>query len=868
MPDTLPPKEKTLFKRVLRCYEQKQYKNGLKFCKQILSNPKYEEHGETLAMKGLTLNCLGRKEEAYNFVRRGLRNDLKSHVCWHVYGLLQRSDRKYDEAIKCYRNALKWEKDNLQILRDLSLLQIQMRDIEGFRDTRYQLLKLRPAQRQSWIGYSISYFLLGSYDMAFSIMEEFRKTQYHDNQSKNPVDFEHSEMLLYQNMILRESGKTKEALKHLIEYSKYITDKLQVKELQALLHIELGQLKEAEEIYRSLVKRNPENWMYYKKLEECLKLDSESDKLNFYLQYRKCFPNSEAPKRLPLNIATGDTFKSLADEYLRRCLRKGVPSLFINMRSLYAEKKQAQLLEDILLSYIHNLETYQSFECEGECKEDPTVLLWTYFFAAQHYDKLRKTDAALEYIDKVLQHTPTLIEGYMVKAKIYKHAGHIEEASKWIDEGRTLDTADRYVNSKCAKYLLRTNQVKKAEEICGLFTREGSSPADNLDEMQCMWFQTECALAHQRTNNIGEALKKYHQIDRNFSEVIEDQFDFHTYCMRKVTLCSYIKLLRLEDVLRSHPFYFKAAKLLIKCYIGLHDKPYEENDKDENLNKGNMSAKELKKLRSKQRRAEKKAQEDKKASEVKDNKEGEKKEEKKERFNAKALAMTEKPLEEAIKILTHLQLLAKDRIETHLMAFEIYDRKKKPLLMLQSIKRAFSLDPKHPQLHECIIRFAKTIADSKDSYQPIVNAVLEKGVPSYVPCKDLDNFNQEFLKEHHSSLICKIHVAKMMYYLDNAKKEEAAQLIMEMSDDLEDRTLENCIFAYQSLENGSIGDCSSVLPQFKEACHNLFPMATVFQAEKPAAVEAPVVSNHDAANKELSNGPVDSKSNDIDDIME
>ena len=41
-------------------------------------------------MKGLTLNCLGRKEEAYDHVRRGLRNDLKSHVCWHVYGLLQR----------------------------------------------------------------------------------------------------------------------------------------------------------------------------------------------------------------------------------------------------------------------------------------------------------------------------------------------------------------------------------------------------------------------------------------------------------------------------------------------------------------------------------------------------------------------------------------------------------------------------------------------------------------------------------------------------------------------------------------------------------------------------------------------------------
>ena len=36
---------------------------------------------ETLAMKGLILNCVGRKEEAYELVKRGLRNDLKSHVC-------------------------------------------------------------------------------------------------------------------------------------------------------------------------------------------------------------------------------------------------------------------------------------------------------------------------------------------------------------------------------------------------------------------------------------------------------------------------------------------------------------------------------------------------------------------------------------------------------------------------------------------------------------------------------------------------------------------------------------------------------------------------------------------------------------------
>jgi tetratricopeptide (TPR) repeat protein len=119
---SLPPKEANLFKLIVKSYETKQYKKGLKASDSILK--RVPEHGETLAMKGLTLNCMDRKTEAYDLVRKGLKNDLKSHVCWHVYGLLYRSDREYREAIKCYRNALKIDPENIQILRDLSLLQV------------------------------------------------------------------------------------------------------------------------------------------------------------------------------------------------------------------------------------------------------------------------------------------------------------------------------------------------------------------------------------------------------------------------------------------------------------------------------------------------------------------------------------------------------------------------------------------------------------------------------------------------------------------------------------------------------------------------------------------------------------------------
>lgn len=147
-------------------------------------------------MKGLLLNAMDRKSEAYEFARRGLRLDLQSHVCWHVYGLLHRSDKNYDEASKCYKSALRHDPDNLQILRDLALLQIQIRDLSGFKvrtagchccavpdrhaarqDTRHHLLRLLPRQRVSWIALALAYHLLSNYDMAIKILQSYEATQ-------------------------------------------------------------------------------------------------------------------------------------------------------------------------------------------------------------------------------------------------------------------------------------------------------------------------------------------------------------------------------------------------------------------------------------------------------------------------------------------------------------------------------------------------------------------------------------------------------------------------------------------------------------------------------------------------------------------
>lgn len=64
---------------------------------------------------------------------------------------MYRFEKNYEEAIKCYKNALRFDKDNFQILRDLALLQFQCRQLDGAIETRRRVLFMRPAAPFNWI---------------------------------------------------------------------------------------------------------------------------------------------------------------------------------------------------------------------------------------------------------------------------------------------------------------------------------------------------------------------------------------------------------------------------------------------------------------------------------------------------------------------------------------------------------------------------------------------------------------------------------------------------------------------------------------------------------------------------------------------
>lgn len=159
--------------------------------------------------------------------------------------MLYRSDRNYLEAIKCHLNALRHDKENLQILRDLSLLQIQMRDLRGYYETRRKMLSLKPTQPNNWLAFALSAHLLGSHDEALMLLDVYDKTKHGDSK------FENGEMLLYKNQIIEESGKLNEALDHLNSVESQIIDKISFKERKAAL-LSLTAHHDSSEVFHSL----------------------------------------------------------------------------------------------------------------------------------------------------------------------------------------------------------------------------------------------------------------------------------------------------------------------------------------------------------------------------------------------------------------------------------------------------------------------------------------------------------------------------------------------------------------------------------------------------------------------------------------
>ncbi|XP_057451305.1 N-terminal acetyltransferase A complex auxiliary subunit NAA15-like [Lotus japonicus] len=854
---SLPPKEANLFKLIVKSYESKQYKKGLKAADTILR--KFPDHGETLSMKGLTLNCMDRKPEAYELVRQGLKNDLKSHVCWHVFGLLYRSDRDYREAIKCYRNALKIDPDNIEILRDLSLLQAQMRDLTGFVETRQQLLTLKPNHRMNWIGFAVSHHLNSNASKAIEILEAYEGTVEDDYPPQNER-CEHGEMLLYKISLLEECGFFERALEELQKNESKIVDKLGYKEQEVSLFVNLGRLEEGEKLYQALLAMNPDNYSYYEGLQKCVGLYSEDghfapdeiDRLDaLYKTLGQQFKWSSAVKRIPLDFLQGDRFREAADSYMRPLLTKGVPSLFSDLSSLYDHPGKANILEQLILELENSIRTTGTYPGRVE-KEPPSTLMWILFLLSQHYDRRSQYEIALSKINEAIEHTPTVIDLYSVKSRILKHAGDLAAAAAFADEARCMDLSDRYVNSECVKRMLQADQVVLAEKTAVLFTKEGDQH-NNLHDMQCMWYELASAESYFRQGDLGLALKKFLAVEKHYTDITEDQFDFHSYCLRKMTLRTYVEMLKFQDRLHSHVYFHKAAVGAIRCYIKLHDSPPKSTaEEDDDMSKLLPSQK--KKLRQKQRKAEARAKKEAEEKNEESSASGISKSGKRQAKpvdpdpRGEKLLQVEDPLLEATKYLKLLQKNSPDSLETHLLSFELHMRRQKILLAFQAVKQLLRLDAEHPDSHRCLIKFFHKVGslntpvnDSEKLVWSVVEA--ERQTISQLQGKSLFETNKSFLEKYEDSLMHRAAFGEMMYVLDPSRRSEAVKIIEGSTNSpvsrngtiglVKDWKLEDCIEVHKLL--GTVLVDKDAALRWKVRCAEIFPYSVYFEGRHSSA---------------------------------
>lgn len=579
----LPPKEAGLFKDLLNLYETRQLKKGVKTADLILK--KFPEHGETLAMKGLLLSNMGETAQGLALVKQGIRKDLTSHICWHVFGLIQRADKNYEEALKSYFQALKFDRDNLNLLRDTAQLQVQLRLYDGLLDTRSSLLKLRPMWRTHWIGLAVAYQLNGNLPQAIKVIEAYHRILKNVPQ----YDLSTSETTLYHASLLVQSGDFTAALALLDSSteSRVIIDKTAAAHLRARILTSMGKTDEAEDAWKLLLNLNPDSREYLLGYLTNLGVTDPT-------QILAILPKSVLGERVALDIAEGDAFIERAKPYIERGLKKGIPSLFVDLKPLYTSPAKRQTIQTIV-EQISNDST------------DPATHLWTLYFLAQHHSHSPSSSPnmtlALECLTRAIEHTPTLPDLHTLHAHLLKSLSRPLAAAQASNAARLLDGQDRFLNTKTVKYLLRAGLISSAEQIAGLFTKkDASSPAADLEDMQSVLFLTTSAEAYHNIGNLGMALKRWIAITKIFNEFTDDQFDFHSYSLRKFVLEPYISLVRWEDTLKEENAYARAAIGAARIWVSVFDEPTSAK-----VTLGNTNGEGKKELTDEEKKARKKA---------------------------------------------------------------------------------------------------------------------------------------------------------------------------------------------------------------------------------------------------------------------
>lgn len=245
------------------------------------------------------------------------------------------------------------------------------------------------------------------------------------------------------------------------------------------------------------------------------------------------FPRSAAVKRIHLTLlsSVSDEFRGVVDQYCQRQIVKGVPSLGGDLSSLYLVETKGQskdntryalatdpvdikahpvhqMLVKLVDSYISSLSSQSTFPNNSiECA--PSALLWAWYLRSILHEQAAEYAEGITLVNKCIEHTPTGVDFYELKARLLEAGGDIKQAAEVVDYGRNLDHQDRYINNQATKTLLRAGREEDAKDRISMFTRHEGNPEQNLYDMQCTWYELELADSCRKKGDLGRSLRKY-----------------------------------------------------------------------------------------------------------------------------------------------------------------------------------------------------------------------------------------------------------------------------------------------------------------------------------------------------------------------
>ncbi|CAF4348649.1 unnamed protein product [Rotaria magnacalcarata] len=312
-----------------------------------------------------------------------------------------------------------------------------------------------------------------------------------------------------------------------------------------------------------------------------------------------------------------------------------------------------------------------------------------------------------------------------------------------------------------------------------------------------------------------------------------------------MVLCAYVDMLNLEDHIKGHRFFRQAAEIAVEIYIRLYDHPVSEQDDDTNNTLANMSAAEAKKHKNKLRKQQLREQQEKqklmeaerrkKEFQRSRNKEDAEEEKvKEEEIVAEKLEHCEKPLEEAMRFLQPLEDFSGNFIQTHYLGFEVYYRRKKHLLMLRCLKRMKKIDANNAKLHSCLMKFLKLVETEPIADERIRTLIEDElktfGVKQGDSTKNIEELNEEFIKNHSNSLSHRAEAAKIMFLINPTNNVKAIEFLTTLDSNFSDQNLKICTSIYEDIQAGDYGLIeSSTLEKYRLECNRHWPQANLFQ---------------------------------------